>query len=138
MLMPTQLFIPQKSRTSGLKFSIGARITPARKSAEALFNVPDLTEEEEKNGGDFFGDVRLAFEETVGCQRDREKPEDQAHQTVKDNLFLQRSGRYWLHFLFLESSRQGGLGRRMIQPTSDNLAFKIAYFGFFIKENLYS
>jgi hypothetical protein len=74
-------------------------LLPNRKLAESPFNLSDLPEEEEQNRSDFFGDVWLTVEETVGYRRDGKEPENQAHQSVEDNLFFQGSNRINLHLL---------------------------------------
>jgi hypothetical protein len=74
-------------------------LSPNRKQAESPFNIPDLSEEEEQNGSDLFGDEWLTFENTVGYQRDREEPENQTHESAEDDLFFQGINRHKLHFL---------------------------------------
>jgi len=74
-------------------------LPPNRKLAESPFSFHDLPEEEEQNRSDLFGNVWLTVEETVGYQGDREEPENNAHQSVEDNLFFQESNRIKFHFL---------------------------------------
>jgi hypothetical protein len=111
---------------------------PNRRLAEFLFKVPNLPEKEEQNGSDLFGDEWLTVEETVGYQRDRKEPENQAHQSVESDLFFQGRNRHKLHFLLPLILGARCRAAESIKIPRANQAKRIPFLTHFIKKNLYS